>query len=71
MDIDWFMDVWRHCTLLGERCMRQRSGPVGPSRAGVVVSYSSGERGSGLVYPGYGTRVGIARAQPMHIDLRI
>ena len=55
-----------HCTLLEERCMTQRSGPVRPSGPGVVGSYSSDVRGSGLVYPGYGTPThGIARAQPM------
>ena len=31
--------------LLGERCTGQRSGPVGPVGAGVVVLYSSGELG--------------------------
>ena len=44
-------------TLLGERCMTQRSGP-GALQGGVVGSYSSGELAmwtSGRVYPGYGT----------------
>ena len=42
----------------------QRSGPRKPlAGAGVGGSYSSGERVSGLVYPGCGTR-----AQPMRIS---
>ena len=45
-----------------EPAKRARKALQGP---GVVGSYSSGERGSGLVYPGYGRNVGIARAQPM------
>ena len=45
--------------------MTQRSGPVGPARAGVVGSYSSGE--PGVVDEGRCTRgmSEIARAQPM------
>ena len=54
--------------------MNQRSGSVGPSRAGVVGSYSSGELGH--VDEGRCTRgmSEIARAQPMRnpsIDLSI
>ena len=47
-------DVHVGGTLLGERCTDSEAGPVAPSRGGVGGQYSSGEQGSGLVYPGYG-----------------
>ena len=48
---------------------RQRSGP-GALQGGVVVCTARTYiAGSGLGVPGVCTAVGIARAQPMHIDL--
>ena len=60
------MDVCSHCTLLGERCITQRSGPVA-LQGGVVGLYSSGELGIvDHVCARRCTRLA-TRAQPMHI----
>ena len=49
--------MYTDCTLLGERYTDSEAGPGSPAGAGVGGQCSSGERGSGLVYPGWSNEV--------------
>ena len=67
MDVEG--DVHRRHAARGEVYV-QRSGPRKPlAGAGVGGTYSSGEQGSGLVYPGYGN-TGPTHEKRVHVPGR-